>query len=119
LVTFGLGGIYVETLKDVAFRIAPFSRLEAEQMLSEIRAHALLDGVRGNPPVDKPTLVDALLRIGQLVTDFSEIAELDINPFVVYEQGQGGISIDMRLILNPDERHPRQTRSLKSAGSPS
>lgn len=119
LVTFGLGGIYVEALKDVTFRIAPFSRLEAEQMLREIRTHALLDGVRGNPPVDKSALVDALLRIGQLVTDFSEIAELDINPFVVYEQGQGGISIDMRLILNPDERHPRQTRFSKSAGSPS
>jgi acetyl coenzyme A synthetase (ADP forming)-like protein len=119
LVTFGLGGIYVETLKDVAFRIAPFSRLEAEQMLSEIRAHALLDGVRGNPPVDKPALVDALLRIGQLVTDFSEIAELDVNPFVVYEKGQGGISIDMRLVLKPDERHPGQPNLSKPAGSPS
>ena len=62
LVTFGLGGIYVETLKDVTFRIAPFSRREAEEMLGEIRARALLDGVRGKPPVDKAALVDALLR---------------------------------------------------------
>ena len=117
LVTFGLGGIYVETLQDVAFRIAPFSRLEAEEMLGEIRAHALLDGVRGKPPVDKPALIDALLRIGQLVTDFPEIAELDINPFVVYEQGFGGISIDMRLVLRPHEQQAGSATQAESTGS--
>ena len=99
LVTFGLGGIYVEALKDASFRIAPFSRDEAAQMLTEIRTKALLDGVRGEPPVDKETLIDALLRIGQLVLDFPEIAELDINPFIVYEEGRGGVALDMRLIL--------------------
>ncbi len=99
LVTFGLGGIYVEALKDASFRIAPFSRDEAAQMLTEIRAKALLDGVRGEPPVDKETLIDALLRIGQLVLDFPEIAELDINPLIVYEEGRGGVALDMRLIL--------------------
>jgi len=99
LVTFGLGGIYVEALKDASFRIAPFSRDEAAHMLTEIRAKALLDGVRGEPPVDKETLIDALLRIGQLVLDFPEIAELDINPLIVYEEGRGGVALDMRLIL--------------------
>jgi acetyltransferase len=99
LVTFGLGGIYVETLKDVTFRVAPFSRREAEQMLEEIRARALLDGVRGAPPVDKAAIVDTLLRIGQLVTDFPKIVELDINPLMVFEQGQGATAIDMRLVL--------------------
>jgi acetyl coenzyme A synthetase (ADP forming)-like protein len=99
LVTFGLGGIYVETLKDVTFRVAPFSRREAEQMLAEIRARALLDGVRGAPPVDKAAIVDTLLRIGQLVTDFPEIVELDINPLMVFEQGQGATALDMRLVL--------------------
>jgi acetyltransferase len=99
LVTFGLGGIYVETLKDVTFRIAPFSRQEAEAMLGEIRARALLDGVRGQPPVDKAALVDALLRVGQLVQDFPEIVELDINPLVVYPKGQGAVAIDVRLVL--------------------
>jgi len=99
LVTFGLGGIYVETLKDVTFRIAPFSRQEAAEMLGEIRAHALLDGVRGQPPVDKDAILDTLLRIGQLVQDFPEIAELDINPLMVYSQGQGALAIDMRLIM--------------------
>lgn len=101
LVTFGLGGIYVETLRDVSFRVAPFSRQEAAEMIGEIRSHALLDGVRGKPAVDKEVLADTLLRISQLVLDFPEIAELDINPFVVYPQGQGGIAIDMRVILNP------------------
>jgi acetyl coenzyme A synthetase (ADP forming)-like protein len=99
LVTFGLGGIYVETLKDVTFRVAPFSPQEAEEMLDEIRAHALLDGVRGKPAMDKAAIVDTLLRIGQLVQDFPEIAELDINPLMVYPRDQGAISIDMRLIL--------------------
>lgn len=99
LVTFGLGGIYVETLKDVTFRVAPFSRQEAEEMLGEIRAHALLDGVRGQPPADKAAILDALLRINQLVQDFPEIAELDINPLMVYQEGQGAVAIDMRLIL--------------------
>jgi acetyltransferase len=100
LVTFGLGGIYVETLKDVTFRVAPISVQEAELMISEIRAHALLDGVRGKPPLDKNAIVDALLRIAQLVQDFPEIVELDINPLMVYPQGQGAIAIDMRLVLS-------------------
>ncbi|MEN8240851.1 MAG: acetate--CoA ligase alpha subunit [Chloroflexota bacterium] len=100
LVTFGLGGIYVETLKDVTFRIAPFSKLEAEQMLDEIKASALLNGVRGNPAVDKAAIVDTLLRIGQLVQDFPEILELDINPLMVFEKNQGSIAIDMRLVLS-------------------
>jgi acetyltransferase len=99
LVTFGLGGIYVETLKDVTFRIAPFSKLEAEEMLEEIRSKALLNGVRGAPPVDKAAIVDTLLRIGQLVQDFPEILELDINPLTVFTKGQGAIAIDMRLVL--------------------
>ena len=103
LVTFGLGGIYVEALKDASFRIAPFSRDEAAQMLTEIRAKALLDGVRGEPPVDKETLIEALLRISQLVLDFPEIAELDINPFIVFEEGRGGVALDMRLILLNNE----------------
>jgi acyl-CoA synthetase (NDP forming) len=100
LVTFGLGGIYVETLKDVTFRIAPFAMQSAENMLSEIRARALLDGVRGEPAVDKEAIVDTLLRIGQLVQDFPEILELDINPLMVYPKGMGAIAIDMRLVLS-------------------
>ncbi len=99
LITFGLGGIYVETLKDVTFRVAPFSIQEAEEMLNEIRAHALLDGVRGQPPLDKAAIIDAIMRVAQLVQDFPEIVELDISPLVVYPEGQGAIAIDMRLVL--------------------
>jgi len=103
LVTFGLGGIYVEALKDVTFRVAPFTRLDAQAMLSEIRSKALLDGVRGKPAVDKDAIVDVLLRMGQLVQDFPEIAEFDINPLIVYQKEQGAIAIDMRLVLESEK----------------
>jgi acetyl coenzyme A synthetase (ADP forming)-like protein len=116
LVTFGLGGIYVETLKDVAFRVAPFSRYEAEAMVGEIRARSLLDGVRGQPGVDKPALVDALLRIGQLVQEFPEITELDINPFVIYAAGRGGIAIDMRLVLRAADHQSHGQSEIIHAG---
>jgi len=99
LVAFGLGGIYVEALKDVAFRVAPFSRQEAEEMMREIRSYPLLEGIRGQPPADHEAMVDALLRISQLVTDFPEIVELDINPLIVFEEGRGAMAIDMRLVL--------------------
>ncbi len=99
LVAFGLGGIYVEALKDVAFRIAPFSPREADEMIREIRAYPLLEGVRGEPPADHAAMADALLRISQLVTDFPEIVELDINPLMVFEEGEGAMAIDMRLVL--------------------
>jgi acetyltransferase len=99
LVTFGLGGILVEALKDVTFRVAPFGRQDAEEMLDEIRAHSLLAGVRGRPPADREAMVDTLLRINQLVTDFPEIVEMDINPLMVYQRGQGAVALDMRLVL--------------------
>jgi len=99
LVAFGLGGIYVEALKDVSFRVAPFSPREADEMIREIRAYRLLEGVRGEPPSDHMAMVDALLRISQLVSDFPEIVELDINPLMVFEEGRGAMAIDMRLVL--------------------
>ena len=99
LVAFGLGGIYVEALKDVSFRVAPFSRREADEMIREIRSYPLLEGVRGEQPADHEAMVDALLRISRLVTDFPEILELDINPLVVFEEGRGAMAIDMRLVL--------------------
>jgi acetyltransferase len=105
LVTCALGGVFVENLRDAAFRLAPFSRAEAEAMLSELRAAAMLSGVRGRRPADRAALVDALLRVGQLVGDFPEIEELDINPFVVLEKG--GIALDMRLILS-SQPEPRR-----------
>ncbi|MBN1659458.1 MAG: acetate--CoA ligase [Anaerolineae bacterium] len=99
LMIFGLGGIYVEALQDVAFRIVPFDRREAREMVSEIRATNVLRGVRGERPSDIDALLDALLRLAQLVTDFPEIVEFDVNPLTVMEEGKGVIGIDMRLIL--------------------
>ena len=100
LMMFGLGGIYVEALKDVTFRIAPFSRDEARAMLTEIRAVNLLRGVRGEPPADLEAIENVLLRLSQLVIDFPEIVEMDINPLIVFEKGRGAISVDMRLVLS-------------------
>ena len=99
LVMLGLGGIYVEALKDVAFRIAPFSRQEAAEMMREMRSYKLLLGVRGEARADLPALEDALLRLSQLVTDFREIVEMDINPLTVFEEGKGAVGIDMRIVL--------------------
>ena len=100
LMMFGLGGIYVEVLKDVTFRIAPFSREEARAMLTEIRAINLLRGVRGEPSADLEAIEDVLLRLSQLVIDFPEIVEMDINPLIVFETGRGAIGVDMRLVLS-------------------
>ena len=99
LIMFGLGGIYVEALKDVTFRVAPIDKREATEMLGEIRAHKLLSGVRGEKPSDMAGIIDTLLRISQLVTDFPEIVEMDINPLMVFEAGKGVLGIDARLAL--------------------
>ncbi|MCL5959031.1 MAG: acetate--CoA ligase family protein [Chloroflexi bacterium] len=99
LLLFGLGGIYVEVLKDVTFRIAPISALDAREMVAEIRSYPLLRGVRGEPPSDLDSAVDAILRISQLVTEFPEIVEMDVNPLVVAEAGQGSVALDVRMVL--------------------
>ena len=99
LIMFGLGGIYVEVLRDVAFRVAPMDRHQARAMIEEIRTYELLTGVRGQQPSDIDATIDVILRISQLVTDFPEIAELDINPLLVREAGQGAKAVDMRLYL--------------------
>ncbi len=99
MLMFGLGGIYVEVLKDVTFRIAPISRDDAREMVTGIRSYALLSGVRGEQPVDIGAIENGLLRLSQLVTDFPEIVELDINPLVVYPKGREAIAIDARLTI--------------------
>jgi acyl-CoA synthetase (NDP forming) len=99
LLMFGLGGIYVEALKDVTFRVAPIGQREANEMLSEIRSIRLLRGVRGEKPADMAAIADTVLRISQLVTEFPEIVELDINPLMVFEAGKGALAVDMRLAL--------------------
>jgi len=101
LLMFGLGGIYVEALRDVTFRVAPIDRREATEMLREIRSYNLLRGVRGEKQADLPAIAETILRISQLVTEFPEIVELDINPLMVFETGKGVLGIDMRLALKP------------------
>jgi len=99
LVMFGLGGIYVEVLKDVTFRVAPMTKLQAHQMVTSIRSYQLLAGARGEAPADIDAVVDTILRVSQLATDFPQIAELDINPLLVRDNGKGAVAVDMRLIL--------------------
>jgi acyl-CoA synthetase (NDP forming) len=100
MLMFGLGGIYVEVLKDVSFRIAPLDRSEATAMISEIRAYQLLKGVRGEEPADISSIVDSLLQLSQLVTDFPEIIEMDINPLMVMTRGQGAVAVDSRISVS-------------------
>jgi acetyltransferase len=99
LVMFGLGGILVEVLKDVTFRIAPFGRQDAREMIRAIRGVKLLDGVRGAGPVDFVALEEVLLRVGQLARDFPGITELDLNPLLA--SGSGVIAVDARVALGP------------------
>ena len=99
LLMFGLGGVLVEVLKDVVFRVAPISSTSADSMISGIKAHRILDGFRGEPARDKERIKDCLLRLSQLVTDFEEIDEVDINPLLVYGQGDGALVLDARVLL--------------------
>ena len=82
LVMFGLGGIYVEVLKDVVFKIAPVTQLEASEMLSSIKAAKLLDGVRGEKGINKEMIIEIIQRVSKLVTDFPMITEMDMNPII-------------------------------------
>ena len=99
LIMFGLGGIYVEALKDVVFRLAPISEQEAIKMVESIKTYKILKGIRGQPPSDIKALVDCLLRLSQLVTDFPEITEFDMNPLLVLEEGKGACAVDVRIGL--------------------
>ncbi len=99
LCMFGLGGTFVETVKDVTFRLAPMWEISAERMIETIRSYRVLKGVRGNPPSDIDAIKDCILRLSQLVSDHPEIAELDINPLIVYPEGSGCVVADSRILL--------------------
>ena len=94
---FGLGGIFVEVLKDVTFRIAPITEDEACEMITEVRAYPLLKGYRSTPPADIKAIVKILLNTSKLVMEHQEIKELDLNPIIVYEKGAK--TVDARVIL--------------------
>ncbi len=99
MLMFGLGGIFVEVMKDVTFHIAPITYDEAMQMLESTKSFSLLTGVRGHASVDIAAIATSLQRISQLVTDFPQIIEMDINPFIVSEAGRESIAADARITL--------------------
>jgi len=100
MLMFGLGGIFVEVMKDVSFHLAPITAEEAMQMLMGTRSYRLLEGVRSQARVNLAAIVEALQRMSQLVTDFPQIAELDINPFIVAEVGEKSVAADARILLS-------------------
>jgi len=102
MLMFGLGGIFVEVMKDVTFNIAPVTYGEAMQMLESTRSFALLKGTRGHAEVDLAAIATALQKISQLVTEFPQIKEMDINPFMVGEVGHGSIAADARITLSKE-----------------
>ena len=97
VIMLGMGGIYVEVFKDVTFRLAPVTEREADDMISSIKTQKLLKGVRGEKPSDIKKLSDCIQRLSQLVTDFKEIKELDMNPVLVMEEGKGCKILDVRI----------------------
>ena len=97
---FGLGGLFVETFKDVTFALAPIGPAAAMRMVKDVKAHSLLEGARGTEPADVEAICQCLLRLSRLVTDFPRIAELDINPLLVWPAGQGGAVADVRIKIN-------------------
>ncbi|RLC63078.1 MAG: CoA-binding protein, partial [Chloroflexi bacterium] len=99
LVMFGLGGMYVEVLQDVAFRLAPLSAAEAREMVGETAAGRLLAGVRGQPPGDVDSVVEALCRVGQLMADLPQVVEVDVNPLIVAPAGKGAWAVDVRIVV--------------------
>jgi acetyltransferase len=96
---FGLGGTFVEAMKDVTFRLAPMWEISAEIMIRTIKAYRVLKGIRGAPPSDIDSIKDCLLRLSQMLCDHPEIVELDINPLIVYPEGEGCVVADSRILL--------------------
>lgn len=99
VVMFGLGGIHVEVLKDVSFRVAPITPREGGEMVREIKARAILEGVRGQPAADLPFLANCLVRLSILASDFPQIREIDINPLIAFPEGEGGMAVDVRMVV--------------------
>ncbi|MGA2602697.1 MAG: acetate--CoA ligase alpha subunit [Verrucomicrobiia bacterium] len=106
IIMFGLGGTYVEVLKDVSFRLVPIRELGAHNMIKSIRAAKVFESFRGQPPADTEAIAECLERLSQLAVDFPEITELDINPLIVHAQGKGARVADVRIALAADVHGP-------------
>jgi acyl-CoA synthetase (NDP forming) len=99
----GLGGIFVEVLKDVSFRLIPFTEADAREMLGELKAYKILEGVRGEAPRDVDALIKVMLSVSKMIEENPEITELDCNPTFVYEKGKGVLVVDARILIgSPD-----------------
>lgn len=99
VVMVGIGGVFVEVLKDVSFRAAPLTPVDAEEMLRDLKGYRLFEGFRGEGPRDKAAVADVILRVSELITELDEVAEVDLNPVVVFEEGQGAKVADARFVL--------------------
>jgi acyl-CoA synthetase (NDP forming) len=95
---FGLGGVLVEVLKDVAFRVVPLNERDARQMVHEIKGYPLLEGYRGQDPADIARLEQLLLKVSHFIEQHPEVAELDLNPVFAYKDG--ALAVDARIVLD-------------------
>ncbi len=105
LVAFGLGGVLVEVLKDITFRLAPATKEDALSMLDGIQAHEMLKGVRGSDPANRDAIADIIVKVSRLITDFPEIAEMDLNP--VFATKDGAVAADVRIVVDFAPKPPR------------
>ena len=102
VILFGLGGVFVEVLKDVALRVAPLSRADAEEMIREVKGFPLLDGARGRPKADVDALADLLMNISRMAVELrGRVAEFDLNPVRVRPAGQGAVALDALVVRKP------------------
>jgi acyl-CoA synthetase (NDP forming) len=108
LIAFGLGGIHVEILGDVCFRVTPLTDRDAAEMVRSIRGWRLLQGYRGHPAADVPALEEVLLRVSRLVEEVPEVSELDLNPVFALPPGQGARIVDARIRVAP--ARPQEAR---------
>ncbi|MCX8208390.1 MAG: acetate--CoA ligase family protein [Sulfolobales archaeon] len=99
VVMFGLGGIFVEVLRDVSIRITPITEYDAEEMLREIKAAQILQGYRGSPPRDRKAIVDIILKVGRLMEEVPEVTDVDLNPVMVFPEGMGAKIADARILV--------------------
>ena len=105
IIMFGMGGIYVEVLKDVSFRALPLDRREILRMIKETKAYPLLLGVRGEEKKDIDQVIETIIKLGSLILECPEISDIEINPLMVYDQGSGVKAVDARILLNKEGGH--------------
>ncbi len=99
VVMFGLGGIFVEVLRDVSFRVAPLTEADVEDMIREIRAYRVLEGYRGSPPRDLESLKKVIFGLESMLSELEDVEAVDLNPVILYPRGRGALIVDARVVL--------------------